>query len=254
MRYAEHRPSPALRPWVECTWTSRGPAPAGASYRVLPDGCMDVIFVFSPPPTPTRGVGAWRAFLVGTHRAPIDVEPSGPVDMVGIRFRPGGLPAFVPVGADDLVDRRARLDEVATRPWSELRDALEATTPDDRPHAIDRFLVDRLAGATPDRLVGSAVRLLSGDGRLETAGAVADHLGVARRTLERRFRDHVGVGPATLGRILRFRAATDALRSGARGSLASLAVRFGYADQPHLTRDVREFAGTTPAVLRRGRP
>jgi AraC-like DNA-binding protein len=36
--------------------------------------------------------------------------------------------------------------------------------------------------------------------------------------------------------------------------LAGLAIDAGYADQPHLTREVRSIMGTTPAQLLRGSP
>jgi methylphosphotriester-DNA--protein-cysteine methyltransferase len=37
-------------------------------------------------------------------------------------------------------------------------------------------------------------------------------------------------------------------------SLAGMAIDAGYADQPHLTREVRSIMGTTPAQLLRSSP
>ncbi|WP_174531163.1 helix-turn-helix domain-containing protein, partial [Micromonospora maritima] len=56
-----------------------------------------------------------------------------------------------------------------------------------------------------------------------------------------------GYGPKTLARILRMRRALDLAHAGA--PLAEVAARTGYADQAHLTRDVREFAGMPPTRL-----
>ena len=50
--------------------------------------------------------------------------------------------------------------------------------------------------------------------------------------------------------MLRFGRVVRALRAGQAADLADLAVMVGYHDQSHLTRDVREFAGTTPGALR----
>ena len=46
--------------------------------------------------------------------------------------------------------------------------------------------------------------------------------------------------------MLRFRALVGGLERGE--GLAELAYECGYADQSHLNRDFREFAGTTPSA------
>ncbi|MEU4665925.1 helix-turn-helix domain-containing protein, partial [Micromonospora chalcea] len=67
------------------------------------------------------------------------------------------------------------------------------------------------------------------------------------RALHRRSLTLFGYGPKTLARILRMRRALDLARAGA--PLAEVAARSGYADQAHLTREVRELAGLPPSRL-----
>ena len=42
----ECAPPAALAPYVECFWsrTASEPDPPGGTHRVLPDGCLDIIF------------------------------------------------------------------------------------------------------------------------------------------------------------------------------------------------------------------
>lgn len=47
-----------------------------------------------------------------------------------------------------------------------------------------------------------------------------------------------------LRRVLRLRRAVDLLRAGV--APAEVAARAGYADQPHLSREVRALAGRSP--------
>jgi AraC-like DNA-binding protein len=67
------------------------------------------------------------------------------------------------------------------------------------------------------------------------------------RQLERQFRDSVGFGPKTLCRLARFHRVVRAVESAGGGTpgWARLALQNGYADQSHLAREFREFAGTT---------
>jgi transcriptional regulator GlxA family with amidase domain len=79
-----------------------------------------------------------------------------------------------------------------------------------------------------------------------TVSALADELGCSRRHLTAGFRDHVGLPPKRVARILRFGRVLGLLeRSGGRG-LGEIAAACGYADQPHLNRDFRAFAGASP--------
>jgi len=57
-----------------------------------------------------------------------------------------------------------------------------------------------------------------------------------------------GQGPAPLRRVLRFRVAAALLAAGRPP--ADVAAHAGYADQPHLSREIRDLAGVTAASLR----
>ncbi|MCY1139525.1 helix-turn-helix domain-containing protein [Actinoplanes sp. Pm04-4] len=78
-------------------------------------------------------------------------------------------------------------------------------------------------------------------------GVLADELGVSRRRLERGFRQHIGMSPATVARIARFQRVVG--RFGAGASPADAAAGSGFADQSHLARETRAMAGMTPSAL-----
>lgn len=99
----------------------------------------------------------------------------------------------------------------------------------------------------PGHLVSAAWRRLQ-TGERPRVGTVAAELGVGRRRLEREFRRDIGLSPGTVARIARFQRAVGAFVRGA--TPADAAVASGYADQPHLSREVRAMAGLTPVALR----
>jgi AraC-like DNA-binding protein len=88
--------------------------------------------------------------------------------------------------------------------------------------------------------------------RLLAAGAtVADtaaEVGLSARQLHRRARELYGYGPKTLARILRLRRALALLDGGLPAG--RVAADAGYADQPHLAREVRTLAGVPLGRLR----
>ena len=63
----------------------------------------------------------------------------------------------------------------------------------------------------------------------------------------------VYVGARFHAGVARFHRAVLLLRASESGDLARIAHEVGYADQAHLSRDVRAFSGLTPSALARGR-
>lgn len=268
LRYREHPPPAALAPLVECFWTIQGVAPPGRPPdRVLPDGCSDVLFDLGDG-TRVGSDPRPRRYAVGTMTRAIRVAHRGTVDLVAVRFRPGGARAFVDVPAGELVDDWVDADELWGAFAAELWERMANTgSTGGRVRLLEGALAARAETLrdSVDPLVLRAAALLAGDGdgrrwaeapgRAPAVARVADRLGVSRRHLERRFRGDVGLTPAQLRRVGRLRRAVG-LMAGSEDPLGQVAVRAGYHDQAHMGRDFRELAGVTPGGYRRelGRP
>ena len=80
-------------------------------------------------------------------------------------------------------------------------------------------------------------------------GELVRKLGYSHKHTLRLFNTHIGMSPKLLARLVRFDHLRQAIAS-TPASLAVLAARFGYADEAHLIREVRHFAGTSPSELR----
>jgi AraC-like DNA-binding protein len=78
-------------------------------------------------------------------------------------------------------------------------------------------------------------------------GQLADRLGLTERALHRRCLAAFGYGPKMLHRVLRFQRALRLVRAGR--PFADAAIEAGYADQPHLAREVRALAGIPLGAL-----
>jgi AraC-like DNA-binding protein len=84
--------------------------------------------------------------------------------------------------------------------------------------------------------------IFASGGRLRMT-TVAAHVAWSRRHLSEQFRMSTGITPKQAARIARFEAARRLLLSSRRPSLAEVAMLSGFADQPHLAREWRTFAG-----------
>jgi AraC-like DNA-binding protein len=231
MSYREHAPPPELAPWLACMWERRGEP--GPSVRVVPDGCIDVVW--------TEGSGAQ---VVGPNTTAFLVAVGDGVRVVGARMLPGSAPALIGIRAEELRDGRVPLAQALGREGARLEELLSERP--DAVAALQAALVTRAVHRPrPDPLVRAAV------GRLERSDiaipALADALGVSERQLRRRVSAAVGYGPRRLARVLRLAQALEAARAG--GELARVAHESGYADQAHFTNDCRALTGVPPSVL-----
>jgi AraC-like DNA-binding protein len=74
-------------------------------------------------------------------------------------------------------------------------------------------------------------------------------LAATERTVQRHFLRTTGLTLKTYNQIARARQALVMLQSGTAPAQAAAAL--GYADQPHLTRSLRAYMGTTPGQIAR---
>jgi len=202
--------------------------------RVLPDGCMDLIWVEG------------QLFVAGPDTAAY-VAPSRPgANFVAVRFAPGTGPAVLGAPAHELRDQRVPLADLWPGPRvRRLTEYLDQAP--DRATALEAVALRRLERVDrPDPAVAAIVRLLRAGAPVS---ATADAVGLSERQLHRRSLAAFGYGPKTLVRILRMNRALDLSRDGT--PFADVATATGYADQAHLAREVKALAGVPLGELTR---
>jgi len=234
-RYRERPPHPALAQVLTCTWSGA----ARDGMRILPDGCIDIVWI-----------GDSALTVAGPDTKPVVAEMPDGTLTVGVRFRPGRAPGFLGVGAAELTDRSATLEELWGRAAAFLAERLGAAPSIEAKEALlEEALLGRLHVAKPpDDNIEAAVEAIAATPSTVRVGALSAEVGLSERHLRRRFERAVGYGPKTLGRVLRFRRFLS-LAEDHGVPLARAAAEAGYADQPHLTRECSDLAGLPPAEL-----
>ncbi|MEU6847168.1 helix-turn-helix transcriptional regulator [Streptomyces sp. NPDC046716] len=211
-------------------WTRTIDPAHGPVAPVLPDGCMDLLWL-------AGSTGELR--IAGPDTRAHRPAPSGVTRYAGIRFAPGAAPAWLGVPAHELRDRGVGLADLW--PSARVRRLTERIGAAADPAAeLEAVAVRLAAAAPPDPLLAGIVRSLrSGATVAETARLT----GLGPRLLHRRSLTAFGYGPKTLARVLRLQRALALARAGV--PFAETAARAGYTDQAHLSRDVKDLTGLT---------
>jgi AraC-like DNA-binding protein len=240
-------PSP-LDELVHCFWFLRGVFPASEPQTVVADGRVEIILHLAEPFSIAGADGCLtrqaEVLVSGQITGPVLLFGNGTGDVVGIRFRTAAAAAVLRAPLADLTNRVESLTAVEQRL---ARDLLAAARvhhgPGARALALSRVLAKHVR-RQQDPLVHSATHALESGARID---GLAHSLGATPRTLERRVIAGTGLPPATLRRVMRFRRAFRLLDGAPRGTWAEVATQSGFADQSHMIRDFRQFAGCSPS-------
>lgn len=237
-------PAEDLRDWVERHWIVRWDLADGESFTqaILPHPCVNLV---SEPG------------LIAVHGIPTAQSHhtlTGTGTVVGTKFRPGGFACFTDRPASALNDRSLPLAELFGERGTRLDFELAESAGDAEAHiaAVERFL--RELEPVSDRryeLVRAVVAdMLRPPARVTVADLARRH-GVTPRTLQRAFRDYVGVGPKWVLRRYRIHVAAERIAAGDAEDLAALAWELGFFDQAHFTRDFTAQIGRSPLAYAR---
>ena len=241
--YQEAPPARELAGLVQCVWSRRvGEVESNREVRVVPDGCMDLLWMQGELRVAGPDTTAW------VNRMPAGME------IFGLRFRPGVAAPLLRLPANQLINARLPAIEFA-RNWADrVTSNLEAGRKGR--HTILQDAVRGLLkdGAEPDPLVQYVSTLVERANPHEDLriANLADAVGISERQLHRRCLASLGYGMKTYARIVRFQRFLALQQAGKLATFAACAAEAGYADQAHLSRDVRQLTGLTPAELASG--
>ena len=239
--YREYAPPRLLAGHFLCLWTqSTTSCHSEYAQRVLPDGCIDIVFINDEAPIV---VGPWVQPFVA--RLPIATE------IVGARWHPGRAPSLLGLPAAELLNQSVALRDI----WSlKLSSSLEQVSQQAglsaRRSLLENMLLRLLADAPPsDTIVNASIQWLARHPHGRVA-QLSRWIGISDRQLQRRFSSSVGYGPKAFQSVLRLQRLLHFVgRPIPGGNLAELSAEVGYSDQAHMTREVQRLSGCPPTVL-----
>jgi AraC-like DNA-binding protein len=241
--YREFAPPAHLSKHIVCFWR-HGATSIPTTARVIPDGCVDIVWVNDEAP-----------HVAGPMTKPVLYSIESGTEIIAVRLRPGVAHRLLGENAKALLNQDVPLRDL----W-----------PGHRAASWEDVTAERSASSKLAAIAAAVTSHLRTDGELDDfvmratawmAGhpfASLDELsGLSRlseRQIRRRFDEAIGYGPKKLQRILRLQRLLwlASHETSAVPSLAQLSFVAGYADQPHMSRDVAALTGVSPGHLLNG--
>jgi AraC-like DNA-binding protein len=190
-----------------------------------------------------------RVLFSGPRSRPLVTRHTGRMQALTVALYPQAVHALTGIDIALHIDRFTPLDELLPAPWQALsREVLAAAGDDERVALIEQFLEPRWLACSQGAADGvddgmqDWVRRFNAQMRALAADRSARHL-------ERSIKDSAGQPLRRLRRLQRlersFLAARAQLQAGTL-SWAGIAADGGFADQAHLSREMREITGDSP--------
>jgi AraC-like DNA-binding protein len=242
--YKEQLPADALRPYIYCFWELRTASVLKDlyMYRVVADGCMDMII----------DTGAYNGIVVaGIADSSFDVPVENGAAYFGIRFLPAGIHHFWEMNAAEIRNQMIDAGELLPKE-SQVLSAMvfESKSFTQRVAVAQSYLLSLLAKNNNDMhpaLARALHHILSTGGDLPIQSKAAEY--ISPRQLRRLFQEHVGCSPKLFARIVRFQQALKMMQTD-RGT--GHFYKQGYFDQAHFIREFKNFYGDTPGNISAG--
>ena len=234
-RYLQEAPVAPLSRHFGCVWTNSIPDDHVGAISVVPDGCVDLV---------------WQDGAI--HVAGPDLTAATPVmrpgtTIVGVRFQPGAAKSWLGLPMSEIVGLRVDLAELWGGRAREISDRIgNGSTTKEQSVILQTELIRILPDhEEPARDAAAVFNLLRRDPAEPRSkiSIVLDRLETSPRTLRRRCHEHFGYGPKTLDRILRFQRLLALAIASPGVALSGMAYQVGYADQAHMSREVKELTG-----------
>ncbi|WP_269821617.1 helix-turn-helix domain-containing protein [Nocardia yamanashiensis] len=201
-----------------------------------------------PSPAVVLVVDNGQCRIHGVLRGRFTDTLSGRGEIFGTTFRPAGFHALLGTPVADLTDRVLPAAEILGPTADHLAAPTDTET---RRTTAEAFIRDRLP---PDLAHTPLLNEIVDETRTNRSILRVDDLvhrsGIAKRHLQKLFREYIGVSPKWV--IQRYRLHEAAQRLDEHPiDLATLAAELGYADQSHFTRDFKTMVGRSPTTYLR---
>ena len=122
-------------------------------------------------------------------------------------------------------------------------------------NTMEKIFVDYLYPTKDSMLIASCFHLFRNQpiGHLNKIADLSAHTGYSIRSLEKKFKQNVGLSPKQVHMILRVRSLIDEIQLNKNGkvSLTTLAYRYGFSDQAHFIRTYRNMMDSAPSKFDR---
>lgn len=256
MIFESFAPSLALQDYVEAYHIRHFVFPAGAVlpfkfYHGQPEQCLS--FDIRDPETTeyiaeNKKIVRPRSTITGIHTMPVHRHIGSDFLKLIVNLQPGVLYRLTGIPIHELTNEGIDAESIFSREIRAVNSRLNSTaTYSEMIEIVETFMLQQINRLTNKiNSIDHISRLILRHPEKVSLTRLASQANLCPRQFERKFNEQVGIGPKLFARIARFNMASNLKYLNPSADWLSIALATGYHDYPHLVRDCKQFAATTP--------
>lgn len=219
----------------------------GITLTTVPSGVSEIAFHFGDPIDSyiTNPGEVTSGYIYGPHTRPGFFTASGYIKCLCVLFKPWGAYRIFGISQQDVRNYAIELDLLCGRDGERvLQQVLTAKNHKARIKAVDTFLVRQFTKTKDSAIkIYEAVSILQkkhGSIRIKDLSSLTR---ISVKTLERNFKDTIGLTPKEYAGIMRLYHVYNLVRDRNDGKIYDVIYNCGYYDQSHFINDVKRYTG-----------
>lgn len=232
-------PSTALSEWIDQFWFVDWNLPDGIQHQQenLPDPNFHLIYEKN------------KFKLIGPVSKKYTYRMEGQGEIIGVKFKVAAITHLLNNAADEYVDKTINIGDIFNAETINQLTQLANNKADEQQIAILKTALHTYFNVSPSPAiiqVRQLIQLIQTHPDIQSVNGLARVSNIPVRSIQRSFKQYVGLSPKWLIRKYRLHQALARLENKERDIL-DIVEQLGYTDQPHLIRDFQEILGVTPS-------
>ncbi|MBS1487801.1 MAG: AraC family transcriptional regulator [Bacteroidetes bacterium] len=170
--------------------------------------------------------------------------------MVMVVFQPGALYRLLGISTQEFSEKFCDAEMIMSSELQNVNDGISnALTYESMLELVEDYLLNKMRTLARElHPIDNIAQLLLHNPSNFSMDWLCCQANLSPRQFERKFNEHMGIGPKLYARISRFYKALQYKERNPAIDWAMISFQFGYSDYCHLAKDFKEFTNVTPSI------
>ncbi len=210
------------------------------SIPIIPDGCMDIVFVLSNQ--------EYQSYILGTALTFSGLLAIKNRYVLGIRFKPGAFKMFFDIEPSQILSQQIQFKSYIIDTDKIHEHLYRAKSFRARTDIIEKFLITNMKLREKYEIIQYCIQRMVTSKGLVNINTLAEEVNYCSRFINNLFRDYIGLSPKYLDKVIKLQS-TVFLISNSKTTLCEIASLSGFCDQSHMNRLIKKFLGEPSSKL-----